>query len=211
MAEEEEKPEGAEGAEGEVGDEAAELQRMLGEAEAAEAESQDTLKKLVNALKKYKLYIIIGIVLLFLGVVASFFFSETEITEEEQEELAVPEIVEEEAPEEGPKILNANIYQLEPFLLPIKTIGEEQDRFVNIKLYFVLSNRKLDKELDKNIQTIRENIYNLLKRKKPKEYLRYKMRIKERLKQEIVTVSNSLLASGSGTIQDVLFTEFVVK
>jgi len=207
--EEEEKPAEGEG-ESEV-DEAAELQKMLGEAEQAEADSKDTVKKLIFNLKKYKLYVIIGVVVLFLGVVASFFFSETEITEEEQEEIAVPEITEEEAPEEGPKILNANIYQLEPFLLPIKTVGDNQDRFVNIKLFFVLSNRKLDKELDKNIQTIRENIYNLLKRKKPKEYIRYKLRIKERLKREIVTVSNSLLASGSGTIQDVLFTEFVVK
>jgi flagellar basal body-associated protein FliL len=204
MAEEEEKPEG------EV-DEAAELQKMLGEAEAAEAESKDVVKKLIFNIKKYKLYVIIGVVVIFLGVVASFLFSEPEITEEEQEEIAVPEITDEEAPEEGPKILNANIYKLEPFLLPLKTVGENQDRFVNIKLFFVLSNRKLDKELDKNIQTIRENIYNLLKRKKPKEYLRYKLRIKERLKREIVTVSNSLLASGSGTIQDVLFTEFVVK
>ncbi len=209
MAEEEEKPEG-EGGEDSV-DEAAELQKMLGEAEAAEAESKDTLKKLIVFVKKYKLYIIIGVVVIFLGIVVSFFFSEPEITEEEKEEIAIPEISEEEAPEEGPKILNANIYQLEPFLLPLKATGEEPDRFVNIKLFFVLSNRKLDKELDKNIQTIRENIYNLLKRKKPKEYLRYKMRIKERLKREIVTVANSLLASGSGTIQDVLFTEFVVK
>ena len=203
---EEEKPEG----ESEV-DEAAELQKMLGEAEQAEAASKDTVKKLIVNIKKYKLYVIIGVVVIFLGIVVSFLFSDPEITEEEQEEIAVPEVTDEEAPEEGPKILNANIYKLEAFLLPIKTVGENQDRFVNIKLFFVLSNRKLDKELDKNIQTIRENIYNLLKRKKPKEYLQYKMRIKERLKREIVTVSNSLLASGSGTIQDVLFTEFVVK
>lgn len=209
MEEEEEKP--AEG-EGELEvDEVAELQKILGEAEQAEAGSKNIIKKLIFILKKYKLYVIIGVVLLFLGVVASIILSEPEITEEEQEEIAVPEITDEEAPEEGPKILNANIYHLEPFLLPIKTVGEDQDRFVNIKLFFVLSNRKLDKELDKNIQTIRENIYSLLKRKKPKEYLRYKLRIKERLKREIVTVSNSLLASGSGTIQDVLFTEFVVK
>jgi flagellar basal body-associated protein FliL len=203
---EEEKPEG----ESEV-DEAAELQKMLGEAEQAEAASKDTVKKLIVNIKKYKLYVIIGVVVIFLGIVASFLFSEPEITEEEQEEIAIPEVTDEEAPEEGPKILNANIYKLEAFLLPIKTVGENQDRFVNIKLFFVLSNRKLDEELDKNIQTIRENIYNLLKRKKPKEYLQYKMRIKERLKREIVTVSNSLLASASGTIQDVLFTEFVVK
>ena len=203
---EEEKPEG----ESEV-DEAAELQKMLGEAEQAEAASKDTVKKLIVNIKKYKLYVIIGVVVIFLGIVVSFLFSDPEITEEEQEEIAIPEVTDEEAPEEGPKILNANIYKLEAFLLPIKTVGENQDRFVNIKLFFVLSNRKLDKELDKNIQTIRENIYNLLKRKKPKEYLQYKMRIKERLKREIVTVSNSLLASGSGTIQDVLFTEFVVK
>ncbi len=209
MAEEEEKPEG-EGGESEV-DEAAELQKMLGEAEAAEAQSKDVVKKLIFNVKKYKLYVIIGVVVIFLGIVASFLFSEPEITEEEQEEIAVPEITDEDGPEDGPKILNANIYKLEPFLLPIKTVGDQQDRFVNIKLFFVLSNRKLDKELDKNIQTIRENIYSLLKRKKPKEYLRYKLRIKERLKREIVTVSNSLLASGSGTIQDVLFTEFVVK
>jgi flagellar basal body-associated protein FliL len=206
---EEEKPEGEGG--GDAVDEAAELQKMLGEAEAAEAQSKDTLKKLIVFVKKYKLYVIIGVVVIFLGIVASFLFSEPEITEEEKEEIAIPEISEEDAPEEGPKILNANIYKLESFLLPLKATGEEPDRFVNIKLFFVLSNRKLDKELDKNIQTIRENIYNLLKRKKPKEYLRYKMRIKERLKREIVTVSNSLLASGSGTIQDVLFTEFVVK
>jgi flagellar basal body-associated protein FliL len=208
MAEEGEKPEGEEG---EGVDEAAELQKMLGEAEQAEADSKDAVKKIIFNLKKYKLYVIIGVVVIFLGIIASFFFSETEVTEEEKEELAVPEITEEQAPEDGPKILNANIYRLEPFLLPIKTVGEAPDRFVNIKLFFVLSNRKLDKELDKNIQTIRENIYNLLKRKKPKEYLRYKLRIKERLKREIVTVSNSLLASGSGTIQDVLFTQFVVK
>jgi flagellar basal body-associated protein FliL len=208
MAEEEGKPEDEEG---EVVDEAVELQKILGEAEQAEAASKDTVKNLISNLKKYKLYVIIGVVVLFLGIIASFFFSETEITEEEQDEIAIPEVTDDEVPEEGPKILNAVIYKLEPFLLPIKTVRDDQDRFVSIKIFFVLSNRKLDKVLDKNIQTIRENIYSLLKRKKPKEYLRYKLRIKERLKREIVTVSNGLLASGSGTIQNVLFTEFVVK
>ncbi len=191
--------------------ESEELQRMLGEAGQAEAQSKSVVKQLIATIKKNKLIAIGAVVFVFLGVIASFIFSESEKIEEEQNEIALPEISEEKAPEEGPKILNANVYKLEPFFLPLKAVGDDPDRFVNVSLYFVLSNRKMDAELDKNIRTIRENIYNLLKRKKPKEYIRYKLRIKERLKREIVTVSNSLLASGSGTIQDVLFTDFVVK
>jgi len=175
--------------------------------------------------QKYKLHLIIGITLLLLAVVAWFFLLKPEISKKskgeapkelgqeapkelDQEPLKEPEP---EALKDFPKTLNAIVYRLEPFLLPIKTVGEEQDRFVNIKLFFVLSNRKLDGDLGKNIQTIRQNIYTLLKRKKPGEYFKYKTRVKEQLKREIITVSNAFLPSGSGSILDVLFTEFVIK
>ena len=74
-----------------------------------------------------------------------------------------------------------------------------------------MSNRKLNKEIDKNVAEIRKQIYEILRNKQSRAYIENKTKIKEMLKREILTASNSLLSSGEGTISDVLFTDFIIK
>ena len=78
-------------------------------------------------------------------------------------------------------------------------------------MVFVMSNRKLIKEINKNIGEIRRQIYGILKRKKSISYIEDRVKLKEHLRQEITTTSNNLLVSGAGTISDVLFTDFVIR
>ena len=69
----------------------------------------------------------------------------------------------------------------------------------------------MNREIDKNIADIRQRIYFLLKNIKSFEFIRNNIKLKNRLKKEIISLVNSLLSTGIGTVSDVLFTEFMVK
>jgi len=103
-----------------------------------------------------------------------------------------------------------HIFPLEPFFLPLKMNGRETGNFISVIPNLVLSNSTLHKELKNALPGIRRNIYNVLSRKSPREYYSNK-RIEERIKKEILVTVNPILLAGTGTVTDVVFTQFVVK
>jgi flagellar basal body-associated protein FliL len=103
-----------------------------------------------------------------------------------------------------------HIFPLEPFFLPLKMNGKETGNFISVIPNLVLSNGTLHKELKNALPGIRRNIYNVLSRKSPREYYSNK-KIEERVKKEILVTVNPILLAGTGTVTDVVFTQFVVK
>ena len=178
--------------------------------------------KFKKILSNKKLLMIYGggflVLILAIGVGAYFFLGEKEadvVPLEEQadvvplEEQAVDEEIIEE--EEEVIIKKVNIYELEPFFLPIREDGKETGRFISISANLLLSNRVLNREIDKVLPLIRKNIYTILRRKRPSDFTLKRSRAEERIKKEILIASNTQLLAGTGTITDVFFTRFMVK
>ncbi len=207
--------------------EAAELERLLDDAGGGDEAAGGLKAKLKKNLSNKKLLMIYGggflVLILAIGVGAYFFLGEKEadvVPLEEQadvvplEEQAVDEeIIEEEEEVIIEKVIieKVNIYELEPFFLPIREDGKETGRFISISANLLLSNRVLNKEIDKVLPLVRKNIYNILRRKRPSDFTLKRSRTEERIKKEILTASNALLSGGTGTITDVFFTRFMVK
>ena len=211
--------------------EAAELDRLLDDTGGGDEAAGGLKAKLKKILSNKKLLMIYGggflVLILAIGVGAYFFLGEKEadvvpleeqadvVPLEEQadvvplEEQAVDEEIIEE--EEEVIIKKVNIYELEPFFLPIREDGKETGRFISISANLLLSNRVLNREIDKVLPLVRENIYTILRRKRPSDFNLKRSRAEERIKKEILIASNTLLLAGTGTITDVFFTRFVVK
>lgn len=195
-------------------DEAAELERLLEEPSANEEGSPKGLKeKLKKILYNRKLLLIFGGGVLFLilaigaGVYFLFFDKETEMVP--VEEQAIEEEIEEDINEVI--IEKVNMYQLDPFFLPIRDNGKETGQFISVEANLLLSNSGLNKEIDKVLPLMRKNIYNILKRKKPSDFSLKRARTEERIKIEIMNASNAIILSGKGTITDVFFSQYMVK
>ena len=169
--------------------------------------------KFKKILSNKKLLMIYGggflVLILAIGVGAYFFLGEKEADVVPLEEQAVEEEIIEE--EEEVIIKKVNIYELEPFFLPIREDGKETGRFISISANLLLSNRVLYKEIDRVLPLVRKDIYNILRRKRPSDFTLKRSRTEERIKQVIRTACNALLSGGTGTIKDVFFTRFVVK
>ena len=178
--------------------------------------------KFKKILSNKKLLMIYGggflVLILAIGVGAYFFLGEKEadvVPLEEQADVVPLEeqAVEEEIIEEEEEVIikKVNIYELEPFFLPIREDGKETGRFISISANLLLSNRVLNREIDKVLPLIRKNIYTILRRKRPSDFTLKRSRAEERIKKEILTASNLQLLAGTGTITDVFFTRFMVK
>ena len=207
--------------------EATELERLLDDAGGGDEAAGGLKAKFKKILSNKKLLMIYGggflVLILAIGVGAYFFLGEKEadvVPLEEQadvvplEEQAVEEEIieeEEEVIEEEVIIEKVNIYELEPFFLPIREDGKETGRFISISANLLLSNRVLNREIDKVLPLIRKNIYTILRRKRPSDFTLKRSRAEERIKKEILIASNTQLLAGTGTITDVFFTRFVVK
>ena len=169
--------------------------------------------KFKKILSNKKLLMIYGggflVLILAIGVGAYFFLGEKEADVVPLEEQAVEEEIIEE--EEEVIIEKVNIYELEPFFLPIHEDGKETGRFISISANLLLSNRVLNREIDKVLPLVRKNIYTILRRKRPSDFNLKRSQAEERIKKEILIASNTLLLAGTGTITDVFFTRFVVK
>ena len=169
--------------------------------------------KFKKILSNKKLLMIYGggffVLILAIGVGAYFFLGEKEADVVPLEEQAVDEEIIEE--EEEVIIKKVNIYELEPFFLPIREDGKETGRFISISANLLLSNRVLNREIDKVLPLIRKNIYTILRRKRPSDFTLKRSRAEERIKKEILIASNTQLLAGTGTITDVFFTRFMVK
>jgi flagellar basal body-associated protein FliL len=193
-------------------DEAAELERLLdetgGEAGAAVGGLKGKLQKIL-ANKKLLMILAGGFLLLIAGVAFFLLQGKEEADVVPVEEKAVEEALKEE--DEEVKIAKVNIYKLEPFFLPILDNGKETGQFISVSTNLLLSNSVLDKELDKVLPLVRKNIYNILRRKRPSDFTLNHSRTEERIKKEILTASNALLLSGTGTINDVYFSHFMIK
>jgi flagellar basal body-associated protein FliL len=74
-----------------------------------------------------------------------------------------------------------------------------------------LSNRRLRKDIDKVQPLIRQGVYAVISRKKSKDFEKLGVKVEEKIKREILTSSNSFLLSGTGTITNIIFTEFMVS
>ena len=109
------------------------------------------------------------------------------------------------------QVQKPNIYPLEPFFVPIRSKKMETGRFLHVTAHLVLSNRRLHRDIDKIRPLIRQSVYSLLSRKQAKDFEKGRVTLEEQVKREILTASNSLLLSGTGTIINIVFTEFVIS
>ena len=194
-------------------EETAELERLLDDAGGGDEAAGGLKAKFKKIFSNKKLLMIYGggflVLILAIGVGAYFFLGEKEADVVPLEEQAVDEEIIEE--KEEVIIKKVNIYELEPFFLPIREDGKETGRFISISANLLLSNRVLNREIDKVLPLVRENIYTILRRKRPSDFNLKRSRTEERIKKEILIASNTLLLAGTGTITDVFFTRFVVK
>ena len=201
--------------------EAKELENMLGEADAEEAAAAGFKGKIFNLIKKFlpkekkkAMIFIAAVTLVLLLMVAggiSYFLLGSEVAEENLDttEELLPEMEVEDKKESF--ILKTAVYTLDPFFMPLNMGSQEIERFVNIKINLLLSNRTMQKDLEKNHNVLRQNIYKMLRKKRTKDFTINITKLKRRLKQEVIILANSLLLSGTGTVDDVFFTQFVVK
>jgi len=192
-------------------DETDELERLLEGEDDEEAEGSKLQKILAN---KKVLIIIVVLLLLIIAGVAFFFLQNSKEAEVVPLENKVNEEVskeEKEEEEEEVKIGKVNIYELEPFFLPLLDDGKETGQFISISANLLMSNSVLGREINKVLPLLRKNIYNILKRKQPSDFTLKRSRTEEIIKKEILTASNALLLSGAGTISDVFFSSFMIK
>ncbi|GJL78252.1 MAG: hypothetical protein NPINA01_12410 [Nitrospinaceae bacterium] len=196
-----------------VSQEPEELERLLEatqnpdeEGEGGKDESSPEEGKRFLFSKKFWILVGGGVFLLVaLAVGAYFFLPSTEL--EGEEPSPAPTAIE----TTKPTFNKVDIYALQPFFLPLKAGNKETGSFISFTPHLVMSNNTLDKEIEKSLPSIRKNIYTILIRKSPKDYFLRKGAIKETIKKEILTAVNPLLLAGTGTITDVVFTQFVVK
>jgi flagellar basal body-associated protein FliL len=109
------------------------------------------------------------------------------------------------------QIQKPNIYSLKPFFVPLLRKNKETGKFLQVTAHLVLSNRRLHKDIDKVRPLIRQSVYTVIGRKKIKDFEKEGVKIEEKIKREILTASNSFLLSGTGTITNIIFTEFIVN
>ena len=150
-----------------------------------------------------------GALVLLIAIGAGFFFM---MSGTEEDVPVEEEKVEEEIKEEETSVVEkVNIYKLEPFFLPVRENGKETGRFLSLSANLLLSNSVLNKDLDKVLPLVRKNIYGILRRKRPNDFTLKRANTEERIKREILTASNALLLSGTGTVTDVFFSSFMIK
>jgi flagellar basal body-associated protein FliL len=195
-------------------DEANEIERLLEGTGEENGETSGLKEKIKKIFANKKLLMIIGGVVLVLVVFVLFFFVKigeetTEVTVDEQ--VVEEEVKEEEEEEEEVEIAKVYIYKLEPFFLPLLDDGKETGQFITVSANLLLSNSVLNHDLDKVLPLMRKSIYNILIRKRPADFSLKRSHAEERIKKEILTASNSLLLSGTGTITDVFFSRFMIK
>ena len=110
------------------------------------------------------------------------------------------------------KFEKVHMYPLKSFFFPIKLKSkEESGRFLLVTPSFKMSNAGLGGQISKNLPSIRKRIYNILLRQSYKNLTTKIEPTKERVKKRIITKVNELLPVGTGVVQEVYFSEFIVK
>ena len=175
-----------------------------------------------------KLMIMVGggalLLLLLIGGAAYYFLSgdeaKTDVVKEEVDsgselDQALDAIGEGDDAASGlvqPKFEKVHMYPLKSFFFPIKLKSkEESGRFLLVTPSFKMSNAGLGGQISKNLPGIRKRIYNILLRQNYKNLTTKIESTKERVKKRIITKVNELLPVGTGVVQEVYFSEFIVK
>ena len=194
-------------------------------AEDDKTESDDSEPSLIAKLKSdKKLMFMVGggalLLLLLIGGAAYFFLSGDEtksdvVTEEGVDSETEGALGEGDDAASGlvqPKFEKVHVYPLKSFFFPIKLKGKkESGRFLLVTPSFSLSNAGLGGQISKNLPSIRKRIYNILLRQSYKNLTTKIESTKERVKKRIIAKINELLPVGTGVIQEVYFSEFIVK
>lgn len=215
MAEEEE------GQEEELSEnETAELEQLLADSEGEEtadgagASGEEAPKGFIPRLKsdkKFLIMIVAGFLLLTStgGGAYWYFFMQAPPLEEKTK------LEDDKAPDPDEDALldveKTQVYSLEPFFLALQENGRETVRFIKVVPHLLLSNSALEEEVDKILPQIRRGIYTILRRTDPKDFMRNQVKAEEKIKSQIITESNANLLSGTGTIVDVFYTQFMIK
>ena len=194
-------------------------------AEDDTTESDSSEPSLIAKLKSdKKLMIMVGggalLLLLLIGGAAYYFLSGDETKSDVVKEEGVDSETE-GALGEGddaasglvqPKFEKVHMYPLKSFFFPIKLKSkEESGRFLLVTPSFRMSNAGLGGQISKNLPSIRKRIYNILLRQSYKNLTTKIESTKERVKKRIITKVNELLPVGTGVVQEVYFSEFIVK
>ncbi|MCL0046293.1 flagellar basal body-associated FliL family protein [Nitrospinaceae bacterium] len=194
-------------------------------AEDDKTESENSEPSLIAKLKSdKKLMIMVGggalLLLLIIGGVTYYFLSGDEtksdvVTEEGVDLETEGALGEGEDAASGlvqSKFEKVHMYPLKSFFFPIKLKGkEESGHFLLVTPNFSMSNPGLGGQISKNLPNIRKRIYNILLRQSYKNLTTKIKSTKERVKKRIIAKVNELLPVGTGVIQEVYFSEFVVK
>ena len=194
-------------------------------AEDDTTESDSNEPSLIAKLKSdKKLMIMVGggalLLLLLIGGAAYYFLSGDETKSDVVKEEGVDSETEGALGEGGDaasglvqsKFEKVHMYSLKPFFFPIKLKSkEESGRFLLVTPGFRMSNAGLGGQISKNLPSIRKRIYNILLRQSYKNLTTKIKSTKERVKKRIITKVNELLPVGTGVVQEVYFSEFIVK
>ena len=194
-------------------------------AEDDTTESDSSEPSLIAKLKSdKKLMIMVGggalLLLLLIGGAAYYFLSGDEtksdvVTEEGVDSETEGALGEGDDAASGlvqPKFEKVHVYPLKSFFFPIKLKGKkESGRFLLVTPSFSMSNAGLGGQISKNLPSIRKRIYNILLRQSYKNLTTKIESTKERVKKRIIAKVNELLPVGTGVIQEVYFSEFIVK
>jgi len=194
-------------------------------AEDDTTESDSSEPNLIAKLKSdKKLMIMVGggalLLLLLIGGAAYYFLSgdktKSDVVTEEgvdsETEGALEEGDDDASGLAQPKFEKVYMYPLKSFFFPIKLKGKkESGRFLLVTPSFSMSNGGLGGQISKNLPGIRKRIYNILLRQSYKNLTTKIESTKERVKKRIIAKVNELLPVGTGVIQEVYFSEFIVK
>lgn len=190
--------------------EARELGRLIQEDITAEEESRKLVNRLKEAFRKIwqnkkALYLALSaLVVVSIGLAFYLVPGEKVIPDKNK--------AEETSPDTDPALPEKPVvYELQPFFLPLLNKGKETGKFISVKAQLLLSNKLVEREVDRALPLIRQNIYAILKRKKESDFLSNKKQIEARVKKEILLSANTNLVSGIGNIEDVFFSEFLVR
>ena len=166
------------------------------------------IQEIFSNKKSLMIFGVVALVLL-IAVGAGVYFmmsgAEEEIVPVEEEQTG------EAIKEETSVVEKVNIYKLEPFFLPVREGDKETGKFLSLSANLLMSNSKLNKDLNKVLPQIRKTIYGILRRKRLIDFTLQRANTEEIIKREILTASNALLLSGTGTVTDVFFSKFMVK
>jgi len=194
-------------------------------AEDDTTESDSSEPSLIAKLKSdKKLMIIVGggaLLLLFLIGGAAYYFLSGDETKSDVVTEEVGDSETEDALGEGddaasglvqPKFEKVHMYPLKPFFFPITLKDkEESGHFLLVSPSFSMSNAGLGGQISKNLPSVRKRIYNILHRQSYKNLTTKIESTKERVKKRIITKVNEISPVGTGVIQEVYFSEFIVK